>query len=58
MMTVSELVKLLMDHHSLDTPVRVVVEDEVDSSPPADIYGVTRVVDCPGGPYIEIGASL
>lgn len=57
MMTVNELIDQLMDY-PLDTPVRVVVEDEIDSSPPADIYGTTRVVDCPGGPYIEIGASL
>jgi hypothetical protein len=56
-MTVNELIDQLLNH-PLDTPVRVVVEDEVDSSPPADIYGVTRVVDHPGGPYIEIGASL
>lgn len=57
MMTVNDLIDQLMDY-PLDTPVRVVVEDEVDSSPPADIYGTTRVVDSPGGPYIEIGASL
>jgi len=57
MMTNSELIDQLMNY-PLDTPVRVVVEDEVDSSPPADIYGTTRVVDCPGGPYIEIGATL
>lgn len=57
MMTVNELIDQLMDY-PLDTPVRVVVEDETDSSPPADIYGTTRVIDSPGGPYIEIGASL
>lgn len=56
-MTVAELVEQLMDQ-PLDTPVRVVVEDEFDSSPAADIYGVSRIVDCPDGPYIEIGASL
>jgi hypothetical protein len=57
MMTVGELVEQLMDH-PLDSPVRVVVEDEFDSSPPADVYGTTRVVDCPDGPYVEVGASL
>lgn len=56
-MTGGELVELIMAH-SLDTPVRVVVEDEFDSSPPADVYGVSRVVDSPDGPYLEIGASL
>lgn len=56
-MTVNEVIDQLLNH-PLDMPVRVVVEDEVDSSPPADIYGVTSVVDHPGGPYIEIGASL
>lgn len=56
-MTVNELIDQLINY-PLDTPVRVVVEDEVDSCPPADIYGTSRVVDCPGGPYIEIGASL
>ena len=56
-MTVNELIDQLINY-PLDTPVRVVVEDEVDSSPPADIYGVTRVVDDADGPYVEIGASL
>lgn len=56
-MTVNELIDQLMNY-PLDTPVRVVVEDEIDSSPPADIYGVTPIADGPAGPYIEIGASL
>ena len=56
-MTVNELIDQLLNF-PLDTPVRVVVEDEVDSSPPADIYGLTRIADTPHGPYIEIGASL
>lgn len=56
-MTVNDLIDQLLNF-PLETPVRVVVEDEVDSSPAADIYGLTRVIDHPGGPYIEIGASL
>lgn len=57
-MTVNELIDQLMNF-PLDTPVRVVVEDEFDSSPPADVYGATRVIYSDGsGAYIEIGASL
>lgn len=56
-MTVNELIDQLLNF-PLDTHVRVVVEDELDSSPPADIYGLTRVIDHPDGPYIEIGANL
>lgn len=51
-MTVAELIAQLQQQNP-DLSVRIVIEDEVDSSPPADIYNVDRIV-ADGEPYIEI----
>ncbi|SCX34531.1 hypothetical protein [Mycolicibacterium fluoranthenivorans] len=51
-MTVAELIAALQQHN-LDLNVRIVIEDEVDSSPPADIYNLERII-ADGEPYIEI----
>jgi hypothetical protein len=55
-MTVAELIERLEEYHP-DTIVRLVVEDEFDSSSPVDVVVVSRRIPH-DEPYIELVGSL
>lgn len=55
-MNVAELVAKLAEFHP-DTPIRVVISDEFDTSPPVELHTVYRIVDS-GNPYVELAGEL
>lgn len=54
-MTVAELIKALQPYNP-NLPVRLVVEDEVDSTPPCEAYWVERITNG-GDVYVEVLAQ-